>query len=318
LKPVTGGALHISGALNLGADLKWTGLGPAAGSQYPQLEVDGGVTLSGVNEFDSGDSTGFAAGQSYLVILNGSPNPIAGTFENRPEGTLIHIAGGPLALKLSYQMNGDGQATGNDFGFTVIDTTASDRTLALAGPVAVGFGEEIALTYTLGNAGPAAVTGARFEGIVPAGATFLGSTPAGTLSGEILTIPLADMPAGGNATVLMRFQAGNQQGGLATGGSFKGTTADPDGSDPVANRVIAILPGGADGTLPLSGFSQTATGDGVGLSLATIAGVKYRVEGSADLTTWETVEEFTGNGEVITRALPVDERKEFFRVAIVE
>ncbi|WP_035613856.1 autotransporter-associated beta strand repeat-containing protein [Haloferula sp. BvORR071] len=317
LKPTTGGTLQITGALTLGANLKWNGQGPLAGSQHPQVKVDAGISIAPGSHFDVSAASGFALGQSYLVLLNGA-GPISGTFQDLPEGALIPLPGGALALQVTYQANGDGQATGNDFGFTVVaDPGASDRTLGVAGPVAVGFGEEIALTYTLGNAGPAAVTGAIFEGIVPAGANLLGSTPAGTLNQQTLTVPLSDMPAGGNATVTIRFQAGNQRGALATGGTFKGTSADPDGSDPMVTRVVAILPGGANGKLALSGFSQSSSGNRVDLSIETITGVKYRVEGSADLSNWTALEEFVGTGGSMTRPMPVDAWKKFFRIRIV-
>jgi len=320
LRPVTGGTLHIGDELVIGSDIDWASSGPAAGTQYPQIQVDGGLSIlpGAIFSPGSGLGNGFEAGQSYVVILNGGNAPIAGTFHDLPEGTRILLPGHTLALKVSYQMNGDGQALGNDFGFTVVTNNplASNRTLSVAGPVAARFGEEIVLTYTLGNEGPATSTVGTFEGIVPSGATFLGSTPEGELNAaqQTLTIPLADMPMGGNATVVMRFQAGNQRGALLTGGMFVGTSEDPDGMDPTVSRAVAYLPGGQ---LLLSGLSHDHEESSLGLSVESIVGVRYRVESSVNLLQWETVEEFVGNGEVMTREMPTDQKREFFRIRIV-
>lgn len=289
--------------------------GSVAGTGHSQLRVGGTVNLQGATLGIAGAPAAawILLGQRYHLLLNDGDDPITGSFAGLPEGALLPV-NETLALRVTYRANGDGGTVGNDFALDVVDPRISDRTLSLDGPVAVGFGEEIVLTYTLGNAGPGPVTGAGFEGIVPVDASFLGSTPAGTLNQQTLTIPLADLPSGASATVVMRFQAGNQPGALLSGGRFTGTSTDPDGSDPSVNRAVAYLPGGQ---LVLSGVSHDRSGNHLDLSVESIVGVRYRVEGSDDLKEWSTLEEFTGTGGVITRAMPVDAEKEFFRIRVV-
>lgn len=318
-KPVPNlGPLEVTGNFTMpaGSSYQPVFIGSLAGTSHAQLRVGGTVNLQGATLGIAGPPAAawILLGQRYHLLLNDGDDPITGSFAGLPEGALLPVSE-TLALRATYLANGDGGTLGNDFALEVVDPRISNRTLSVDGPVAVGFGEEIVLTYTLGNSGPGPVTGAGFEGTVPVGANFLSSTPAGTLNGQTLTVALADLPSGASTTVVMRFQAGNQRGALLTGGKFTGTSPDPDGTDPSVNRAVAYLPGGQ---LALSGLMQsTPAGGQLDLSLESIAGVRYRVEGSDDLAEWSTVEEFTGIGEVITRPLPIDTPKEFFRIRIV-
>jgi autotransporter-associated beta strand protein len=309
-RPVAGGALLIAGVFDLAADFTWEGAVPGAG--YPQVKVDGKVIL-GNGSFGVSGMTGLVSGQNHIVILNGGNAPISGTFANLPEGAIIPLPGGSHALRASYRMNGDGQAFGNDFGFTVVGGPGSaDRQISVSGPLAVSPGESFELNFALGNGGPETTSGNYFEGVVPVGSLFLGSTPAGTFDAPTtLRVPLADMTPGASATVTMHFQAAAQTGSLVIQGTFRGTTPGPQ---PTVSRAVAFLPGAS---LKIAAIAISSDGENLDLTIDSLPGVRYRLEGSTDLLEWETVEEFLGTGLQMTVDPPIAKEREFFRVRIV-
>src|SRR5262249_1715326 len=81
--------------------------GAAPGSGYGQLNVTGTVTLSGFANLDLSMSSGFtpSLGQVFVLIDNDGSDPVTGTFNGLPEGTLVTLNG--VQFQLSYQ-GGDG------------------------------------------------------------------------------------------------------------------------------------------------------------------------------------------------------------------
>lgn len=315
--PSTGGLLEVGGNFTLATgssyNIPFTGTIP--GSGFPQVRVAGNVNLDGHLRVNA--ASGIAPGQTMVLALNDGTDPINGQFAGLPEGSILFIGNG-LGLKITYRANGDGGLMGNDIGATVVDWyTVSDRSLAVAAPLAVAFGQEITLSYTLGNAGPAAVTHGHFLGQVPPGSEFLGSTPSGTFDNSTtLRVPLPDLLPGDSNTVVMRFLAPLQPGSLQTGGSYHGDGPDPDGADPAINSVVAILPGGR---LEFREVAPDPLDGSLNLTVASLPGVHYLLEASEDLFDWKPVDDFHGTGELLTLDLPAAENNNhgFFRLRLI-
>ncbi len=143
LKPGDGiGVLHVEGDLNMnsGAVFEVELNGPIAGSSYDQLQVNGGVNVTGAT---LNIVPGYSAtpGTSYLILVNDGADPIIGTFAALPEGT-VFAAGGQF-FSISYKA-GSG---GND-----IVVTAVNPPLGFSGIGPVGTG-----TYQVQGTGPAGV-----------------------------------------------------------------------------------------------------------------------------------------------------------------
>jgi hypothetical protein len=131
LKPGDGiGVLHIQGDLNMNASAVFQVAlnGPIAGSSYDQLQVNGGINLTGAT---LNLVPGYAAtpGTSYLILVNDGTDPIKGTFAALPEGT-VFAAGGHF-FSISYKA-GSG---GND-----IVVTAVNPPIGFSGIVPAGTG----------------------------------------------------------------------------------------------------------------------------------------------------------------------------------
>lgn len=96
------GILHIQGDLtvNTGAVLQVELNGPTPGNGYDQLEVNGTVNLNG-GTLSVLPGFSIAPGTSFLVLVNDTSNPIAGSFAGLSEGATFQ-AGGQY-FSISYQ-----------------------------------------------------------------------------------------------------------------------------------------------------------------------------------------------------------------------
>ncbi len=129
LKPGDGiGVLHLQGDLNMnpGAVFEVELDGPIAGSSYDQLQVNGGVNLTGAT---LNLAPGYAAtpGTSCLILVNDGTDPIIGTFAALPEGT-VFAAGGQF-FSISYKA-GSG---GNDILVTAVNPSIGFSSIVPAG-----------------------------------------------------------------------------------------------------------------------------------------------------------------------------------------
>ena len=78
--------------------------GPAAGAGYDQIDVTGTVNVSGATlQVTRGYNP--TPGTSFVIINNDDVDPVVGTFDGLPEGSVITVNGVPLVL--SYE-GGDG------------------------------------------------------------------------------------------------------------------------------------------------------------------------------------------------------------------
>jgi hypothetical protein len=88
------GILHIQGDLSMTADAVFEAElnGPVPGTQYDQLQVNGGVSLNGAT---LNLQPGYAAspGAAFLILVNDGTDPIIGTFAGLPEGATFEAGG---------------------------------------------------------------------------------------------------------------------------------------------------------------------------------------------------------------------------------
>gem|GEM_PF-638120 len=90
-----------------GADLAIQINGTTVDTQYRQLNVVGGVNLTGVDLVLSGSHTP-AAGQSFIIVNNDGADAVTGTFNGLAEGASIpNFLGSALTAKITY-VGGDG------------------------------------------------------------------------------------------------------------------------------------------------------------------------------------------------------------------
>lgn len=100
-----------AGSLNLAAAVNVTLAPPTASGRFV---VNGGVTLSGL--FSATTKSALAVGDTFTIVDNTGPDPIAGTFSGLPEGATLPIGG--AAATISYV-----GGTGNDVTLTVTKAT---------------------------------------------------------------------------------------------------------------------------------------------------------------------------------------------------
>ncbi|BCX49285.1 hypothetical protein HAHE_31930 [Haloferula helveola] len=311
--PNTGGTLSVGGDFTLDAtaviDLFANGLVPE--TNFNRMEVAGAVNLSG--DLDISVSN-LSLGDSVVMLLNDGVDPINGTFTGFPEGSAIALGSG-LAIELTYQANGDGGAVGNDFGFTVVvDTFSADLNLIADSPLSIAPGEEIVIDYTIENTGGTAVGDGALEISLPANATFVSSTPAGTLAGSLLTITLPALAAPDSTTVELRLTAPGTPEVVEVWSSVSTAEFESDYTDNGYFNSIAVLPGGAPA---LDTFGLNGLGDQFDLSFQTVSGVVYAIQSSNDLVVWTEEVIIEGDGNPYAGSFTVDQDREFFRVVIV-
>lgn len=119
------GIMVLNGNLNMktGAILTVEVNGTNVGTQYDQLQVNGGVTINGAT---LGITFGFApvAGNTFVLIDNDGNDSINGTFQNIPQGFQLPL-GGNLVASFSYT-GGDG----NDFVATIIPVLSANTSIS--------------------------------------------------------------------------------------------------------------------------------------------------------------------------------------------
>jgi len=103
-------------ALNPGVTLSVELNGVAAGSGYDQINVSGSVSLNNAGLLVSAGFTP-AVGNSFVIINNDGADAVIGTFNSRPEGAVINVAGN--AFQISYT-----GGTGNDVVLTRLSPPA--------------------------------------------------------------------------------------------------------------------------------------------------------------------------------------------------
>lgn len=281
-------------------------------SGFTRIRVSGAVELAGALECYGGFS--LQENDTLVLILNDGSDPITGHFAGLPEGAGYSLGNG-YALQVTYQANGDGGPVGNDFAVTLVpDTFSTDLTLASDAPLTVDLGETFNVNYTIQNLGPYNSSGGTFECYLPDGATLNSSNPAGTVASGVLFIDLPATPNGGNTVVSLNLTAPATQGSLYLDPYLNLPAGDPDTGSNTAATVTAVLAGGVP---VLDVFSVDTLNDEVTLGVFGISDVRYWLEGSTDLQTWDFIQEFTGANTPIQSVQPMDESKEFFRFRIV-
>lgn len=277
-------------------------------AQLSRMRVEGAVHLAG--SLNLGIPAGLALGNSFAFLLNGGDEPIQGNFANLPEGGVIPINGG-MALKITYQANGDGGAVPNDVGFTVVEEILPD--LSLAGTLkqeVVAPGESVTLTYRLSNLGTSTIAGGELQVTLPTGSAYVSSSPAASPEGYVLTFPMTSLAAGEQREVSINLTAPISGGPATINAAWSSTAPDSYPANDSSRNTLIVIPGGI---LAMSHFERAPSDGTTTLAINTFIGLKYRLQFSENLFQWDTLEEFDGNGEVITKQVTTTEEKGFFR-----
>lgn len=281
-------------------------------TEHTRIRVAGSVNLNGRFNFYQDDS--LVENDTVVLLLNDGSDPINGHFYGLPEGAGISLGNG-YAFQITYQANGDGGPVGNDFAVTLVpDTFLADIAIAVDAPLVVEPSEAFTVTYELSNLGPNPCFGGRFEVFLPSSATLTGSSPAGILDSGSLLIDFPPIPNGGSTTVTLDLTAPASQGSIYLSPYVEVPGGDPDTGNNSAASVTAVIPGGVP---VLDVFSVDAPNDEITLGVFGIQDVRYWLESSIDLETWNFIEEFYGGETPIQSVQPMDETKEFFRFRIV-
>ncbi len=314
ISPGYEGLLHVTGSftLNAGGSAGFYISGLVPGTDFNRMRVTGAVNLSGT--LDLGASSDLLVSSSFVLLLNDGSDPINGTFAGLPEGGGIPIGNG-LALQVTYLANGDGGAVGNDFGATVVvDTFSTDLALTVDAPLAVDFGSNFTITYTVENFGPANSTGSTLAIPLPLNAVLVGSTPAGTVNVGTLTIPVPALTASSTTTITVQFTAPGTEAAILVEPLLTANGIDGFLFDNQAPSVTAVMAGGC---VILSTFDVDQVNDEITLGIDTITGVNYVLQRSTGLDVWSDDSFFGGDGQIQEFVLPITEPREFFRFSIV-
>ncbi|MCP5542695.1 MAG: autotransporter-associated beta strand repeat-containing protein [Akkermansiaceae bacterium] len=309
--PNTGGTLSVGGDFTLDATafVEFFANGLVPDTNFNRMSVTGAVNLSGDLSISASN---LVEGDSIVCILNDGTDAINGTFTGLPEGAGIPIGDG-LALQVTYQANGDGGSVGNDFGVTVVvDTFSTDFSIAGDGPVVVAPSDEIVINYTIDNPGPGDITDGTLEVTLPLNATFMSSTPAGTVGAGVLSITLPTLTAPDSTNVELRLTAPGAPDLVSVEATVSSSTLDPNTGNNTYTNVIAVLPGGA----PLFSSVGTDGGGNLDLSFETVDGVLYVIQSSLDLIHWQLESQHFGTGSPVMLSFPFAEDREFFRLGV--
>jgi hypothetical protein len=129
-------------AFAVGSTLGITINGTNLDSQYSQLNVLGGVNLSGVNLAVSGTLTP-SVGQAFTIVPSAT-GPVTGIFNGLPEGSAIgNFLGSGLVAFISYQANG-----GSDVVLSV-QKGAGTATTVTASTSSATYGQAVTFTATV-------------------------------------------------------------------------------------------------------------------------------------------------------------------------
>jgi autotransporter-associated beta strand protein len=313
--PDYNGTLHVTGdfTLDTGATLQMAFSGPVPEQDHTVMRVTGAVDLAGYLDVNAFDVPPLPAGP-FVLIYNDGTDPVNGTFDGIAEGATIPLGGG-LAMQITYLANGDGGAVGNDVAVTFLaDPSAGDLAITSSAPLIVDLGASFTVSYEIENLGPADVTDANLQITIPANAGFVGSAPAGTLSIDILSIPLPALISGATTTVQLDLTAPATTSSVTVNATVGSGTPDPVFSNNNATTVIAVLP---DACLQLTDYSIDTGAGTVSLSIDAIDGVTYMLQSSLDLVDWTDGEIINGYDYPYEFIEEIDETREFFRIIII-
>ncbi|MBK9140095.1 MAG: hypothetical protein IPM17_15210 [Verrucomicrobia bacterium] len=188
----------------------------------------------------------------------------------------------------------------------------------LAGPTVVAeTNAAVTLRLDVVNRGPAGANQIGLDVALPAGVTFIESATPLVLkeNGRVIGFNLATLNRGDTNVVRFTVRAPAAPGAMQFNATAASQKPDPVPANNALALVVPVL--GAEG-FRVGAFDFAGPGGTPRLAVATLPGVRYRLERSTDLATWTPVREFTGDGttQVLT-GLPVDGAEGFFRLVIL-
>lgn len=128
---------------------------------------------------------GLASGANVIIPISAKPNAV-GSFTN--SGTVS-------------SSNFDPNLANNNASATGVVNAAADLSLTVNAPQSVFVGNNITFAYTIQNAGPSNATGVTLTDTLPAGLTFVSSTPPVCTGGPALTCNVGSVANGATTNV---------------------------------------------------------------------------------------------------------------------
>ncbi|MBL9173929.1 MAG: DUF11 domain-containing protein [Verrucomicrobiales bacterium] len=181
----------------------------------------------------------------------------------------------------------------NDLVLNLVADVSANLELKAQGPLVASPGSEVEYAFTVVNLGPKDAPAPVLDFQLPANATFLSSTPPGTVSEGRLSLPLGSgLDRDAQRVVLLRLRAPDAPGSLAVVGTVRSERPDPKSENDTAIAVTAVLPG----EKPTLGTPLVSASGQLILKFETLNGVRYQLERSSDLVTWRPLREFVGDG----------------------
>jgi autotransporter-associated beta strand protein len=285
---------------------------------FNRIRVTGTVTLSG--DFDLFASNLDAhIGETMVFILNDGDDPVIGQFTDLPQDATIGIGDG-LALRITYQANGDGGSVPNDVGFTIVEgDIGPDVALAMDSPDQITPGQQFTITLTVSNNGPGDAIGIGVNTAIPNNAAFLSSVPAGDLvsgeNGSQLVIELGNLTENATTQITLNFLAPGTDDTLDFFSVITGADSDADQDNNSAQTQVAVTtPPGAVELISYSFDPASGTGE---LVLSTVNGANYILQRSNNLDAWQDIGSYLGDGNLLIIPLTLDQAPEFFRIKLL-
>jgi len=154
----------------------------------------------------------------------------------------------------------DPNLANNTASVTIIPTASADLALtetAAPNPVLLG-GSNISYTITITNNGPSPATNVVLTDTLPAGATFVGTTPSqGTCTNPLSTCAIGNLASGASATVIVVVKP-NATGTFTNSATVAANEADPNAANNSASAAGTVNPA-ADLFLAETATPQTIT-----------------------------------------------------------
>ena len=179
--------------------------GAAAGSGYSQLNTTGTVSLGAGSTLSVALSPSFipAQGQTFVLIKNDGADPLSGTFNGKPEGSVITL-NTVYQFVLSY-VGGDG----NDLVLTSLNGLPLPGVALLSSPNPSTPGQNVTFTATVSGSGPVPTGTVTFlDGYTTLATTALNGSGVATYATTALVV--------GTHSIVAQYNSDSNYGGAVS------------------------------------------------------------------------------------------------------
>jgi len=205
-------------------------LSPASFTRIAQYPVKSGTTVDT-------DIDGLAVGNGRVYLVADETNWMY----------VYNLLTGVYETPIAQPWGGDRGSCGASYAASYFLAPQPDiaATLTLPADCSVRIGEQAVFHAAARNAGTTALSGVSLRATLPTGAAFIGSSPAGSLTGSVLTISMPDLAAGQRepATITL---APSAAGLLTLTVTARCNETDSNTSNDTASGGVRVLPARPD------------------------------------------------------------------------